>query len=184
MKIKYSEREILMNNKELKIEFEEVCNYLFGWDDELKKLYKEVLVYNGNYDQYGGCDASIQLMKYIRKKLSELKLVAENTKDNFDDWKNNRGQFFTDNFLKLVLESEHIEPNEIKQYIEKDKLYSYECDQWKYENGEVHYYYNELDHYITHMVGNIIKKTGVRFDKEPGMQEIRECIKKKFLCTL
>ena len=152
-------------------ELTNVCHFLFGEDEKLKELHQKALKYQREFEKYGKCEAGIKMMNYIREKMKELNLISKEVQ-SYNDWKNVRGNFFTEDFLKLALGKEDLNDEEIKEYMKADKDFSYDEDGWT----EGYHYYNELDHYLTHMVGKMINQKGVSFSKEPGMKQIRENI--------
>lgn len=162
-----------LTNLEVDEELTNVCRFLFGEDEKLKELHQKALKYQREFEKYGKCEAGIKMMNYIREKMKELNLISKEVQ-SYNDWKNVRGNFFTEDFLKLALGKEDLNDEEIKEYMKADKDFSYDEDGWT----DGYHYYNELDHYLTHMVGNMINQKGVSFSKEPGMKQIRENILK------
>lgn len=99
---------------------------------------------------------------------------------DYNNWNNERS--YGEEFFNFIFSKNTITNKMKNDYITKDKSNSYKYDDWIYDNNKKHYYYNELDHYLTHLIGNIIEKKGVSFSKrEPGLLEIHNIIISKNL---
>lgn len=182
---------ITLNYEELKSEFKKVCHYLFvnkldkDKVTKLNNLCDCVYNYEGECkNRWGSCDESIELMSYIRQLLCELNYIEQLNEDASNNWTKERS--FGDVFFELFFNSNTVSKKMKDDYIKKDKSYKYDFDGWDYPNNKSHYYYNELDHYLTNMVRCIIKKNkktmyrkfenGKPADNrpwDPGLSEIR-----------
>lgn len=165
-------------NKHNNLEFENACNYLFKGKinkdkiTKLNNLYDNVCSYKKECKNiWGGCDESIELVTYIRQLLCELNYIERTNKNDFNNWTKERS--FGDAFFELIFNPSTVSKKSRDDYIVKDKSFNYTYDCWNYPNNKSHYYYNELDHYFTHLIGNIILKIKPKFSsREPGLKEI------------
>ena len=169
-----------------KNEFTKACRCLFENKISntsqilLNNLINKVCDYNGKYDKFGSCKASIELMNHIRMLLCDLNYMMRSNQIDYNNWNNERS--YGEEFFNFIFSKNTITNKMKNDYITKDKSNSYKYDDWIYDNNKKHYYYNELDHYLTHLIGNIIEKKGVSFSKrEPGLLEIHNIIISKNL---
>ena len=138
--------------------------------------------------KYGDDSTTIELMLYIRKLMREKKLISaeplknylhgkpltkKELKKEFIDFIEQDGEnrsWLTKEYEKRFHNSYESEPeSHSKEYFYDEWDYSkyqneisFDADiEWLFEfkDGLVHIYYNELDHYLTHLVGVIRKNT-------------------------
>ena len=163
---------------------------------EIEPLYKKVIENRDNNVKcgtHGDDPATIELILYLRHKMRENKLISSEpisnylkaipiTIENFKKFLENDGKvrsWLTEEYQERFPCSYESEPeSHINDYKNDGWKYSeylnqnnqnYEYDiEWFYVEKNVvgHIYYNELDHYLTYLLGSI------RLDKE------NDCIKK------
>lgn len=134
------------------------------------------------YGKYGGDPTTIELMIYVRKLMREKKLIPDVplkdylhgkplTEEEFKDFIKQDGEtrsWLTKEYEKLFHESYESEPeSHSTEYFENgwdyskyQKENSLDADiEWLFEyKGKLdHIYYNELDHYLTYLVGAILR---------------------------
>lgn len=156
--------------------------------DELKQVIKHLfeieidnLIFDFNVTKQckesdGGTPEAIKLMGIIREKMIEKNLAYDWTNGeqiSKEEIKEKRQQYFRDHSENHYQQSF---PNTYE--LEKNKLLSYYDDGWDYGDSKKHYYYNELDHYLTHLVGNIARNTPIGNNCEEGFKTIREEVNK------
>lgn len=163
-------------------QFENVIKAVFGQKflEEINELYQHVResAGKGEFNKYGGDSLSIALMLPIRAAMRE-KGLAPAELPNFS----NLERFYESRteLLKQTSEFQRTFPKTWEfDCVIKCPNRGYTDDGWDYENEEVkkmseeeqekewiirdsksgklkHYYYNELDHYLTYLVGAIRK---------------------------
>lgn len=152
-------------------------------------------------EKYGCSKCSMELMLFIRKKMrdvglapSDIKLgeyiYKKGTKEHYDLIM--RSMKESKRFIELFPNTYECDLNKIIAYKKKKnerEIVQYDIgyadDGWNYEiikhelsvydwiQGNTHLYYNELDHFLTHYVGNI--KRGIGFSaREEGLKIIKE----------
>lgn len=134
------------------------------------------------YGEYGGNPTTIELMLYVRKLMREKKLIPDVplkfyiqsesvTIENFKNFIVHDGKnrsWLTTEYEKRFRESYDSEPeSHSTEYFENGWDYSkYQKEnsldvdiEWLFEyKGKLdHIYYNELDHYLTYLVGAILR---------------------------
>ena len=159
----------------LKEAFENTIRSVFSdeiWEGEnLQKKYKKVLKGNGDCGKFGDDSSTIDLMLYIRNLMRINNLVPNLRMDNtnIEEFINKKirekDNWLTKEYKESFPKSYNSEPN---SHLNGD----YDVDGWNYENAGIidwgiewigdykgykntHYYYNELDHYLTYLVGAI-----------------------------
>lgn len=152
---------------------------------EIEPLYKKVKENRDNnvkYGEYGDDPATIELILYLRHKMRENKLISSEpisnylkaipiTIENFTKFLEKDGKersWLTEEYKKRFPYSYESEPeSHINDYMDDGWKYfeylnqnnqNYDSDiEWFYveENEVGHIYYNELDHYLTYLLGAI-----------------------------
>lgn len=153
----------------------DVCSYFKN--NECKKVKDDYPL--------GGCPVAKNLMIYLRGKMKEQKYISA-----------------IDEKLEVMNQNDFVSKNMTQKFIEKFpftyiyelhviiKLHdlSFSFDGWDYENTEFindssyvktrtkikHYYYNELDHWLTYMVGRISRGIENYKFNEVGFKFIRK----------
>lgn len=157
---------------------------------EIEPLYKKVIENRDNNvkcGRYGDDPATIELILYIRHKMRENKLISSKpisnylkaipiTIENFKKFLENDGKtrsWLTEEYKNRFPYSYESEPESHKdpykddgwnyfEYLnQNNQNYDYDIEWFYVEKNVVgHIYYNELDHYLTYLLGSI------RLDKE------------------
>jgi len=153
--------------------FEFTIKHVFGEEvlgsEDLRKRYTKIQGSKETYGKYGD-DAAIDLMLYLRKLMRDRNLVPNIRMDeNMEEFinKNIRGKdnWLTEEYKNRFPQSYDSEPD---SHFDGD----YDVDGWNYENADItdretewigdykkykntHYYYNQLDHYLTYLVDRI-----------------------------
>ena len=189
-----------IKKEDLENEFKDVIKALFGkeyCDKEIephlieikKEIEKGVVEKNGNCksvrsllikirrkmiaEKYApDCDMPNDLYSKGFKKTTEHKSIIKKCNEN------------AENYKKLFKGEEYYEEKEgieILNYDIDGLVYDIEDGinkkDWISENGK-HFYFNELDHLLSHMVGNIASSHGIG-TCEPGLEETYDKIKKE-----
>lgn len=152
---------------------------------EIEPLYKKVKENRDNNvkcGEYGDDPATIELILYLRHKMRENKLISSEpisnylkaipiTIENFTKFLEKDGKersWLTEEYKKCFPCSYESEPESHKKpytndgwnYFEylnqNNQNYDYDIEWFYVEKNEVgHIYYNELDHYLTYLLGAI-----------------------------
>lgn len=165
---------------------------------EIEPLYKKVIENRDNNvkcGRYGDDPATIELILYLRHKMRENKLISSKpisnylkaipiTIENFKKFLEKDGKdrsWLTEEYKNRFPYSYESEPESHKKpytddewnYFEylnqNNQNYDYDIE-WFYVGKNVvgHIYYNELDHYLTYLLGAIrrgISKVGIKQGK-------------------
>ena len=175
------------NERKLNVEeFEKTIERVFGKDclKDIEPLYNKVIENRDNNvkcGRYGDDPATIELILYLRKIMRQKKLVPTKkllkgkslTYDNYLEFIENDGKvrsWLTEEYQERFPCSYESEPeSHINDYKDDGWKYSeylnqnnqnYDYDiEWFYVGKNVvgHIYYNELDHYLTYLLGAIRK---------------------------
>lgn len=170
-----------MGNK-LEEEFTSAIKIVFGKEfaenEEFLMRYNAVCARNNPNDpnkpkigKYGDSDSSKELMLFLRKEMRERQLAPDIELP--DIWCNKKicEKKYCNEVIKAIEEKSpkysELFP-ETKEYERHQKFLQYCTDGWNYKGskwekndwiyevrGAYHCYYNELDHYLTYMVGLI-----------------------------
>lgn len=174
-------------------EFVRVIKYLFGEElaegEEFKEKYKKVLCKNKTTGRYGDCDSVKQLMLYIRKKMRESGYAPNCPLPetfNVDDEKQYKeivieGMENQSKFKEAFPETYKKEKSLNKLEYQTDgwnyKGIDYQIEDWIYKKrGDYHCYYNQLDHYLSHLASIIAKEgeNGKMGNNIKGIKKIQE----------
>ena len=178
-------------------------------DEEINRLYSEVIEANKKgkcCGEFGDDESTRLLMTELRKRMREQKF-APNCKLQNMDWKKKEGkEDFYRKRTELVGKTEKYKKLFPKTYNYECKTMpintSYNFDGWnygekKYQNEEwifpvgkkqimyTHFYYNELDHYLTYLIGFIRRKGEDAKDScgECGLKILKSEIEEKQECV-
>ena len=172
------------DEKKVEKVFKGYIEKIFGKDclKEIEPLYKKVIENRDNNvkcGRYGDDPATIELILYLRKIMRQKKLVPTEkllkgkslTYDNYLEFIENDGKvrsWLTEEYKKRFPYSYESEPkshiddykedgwNYLEYLNQNNQNYDYDIEWFYVEKNEVgHIYYNELDHYLTYLLGAI-----------------------------
>ena len=156
--------------------FEMTVRRVFGdgtWG-EIEGLYQAVLENQGKpCGQFGDDACTKELMLFLRKRMRELDLAPKQSV-----WLDKPDHFFEEKDRWLTPEYRRRFPISSKSEPEVRLNREYDVDGWDYQSMDVdrdaewiaehrkygltHYYYHQLDHYLTYLVGAI--RRGIEHD--------------------
>lgn len=189
------ERELL-EMKKPEEEFIDAMRYLFGEEfvknEKFTEKYKKVLKRDDELKgHYGDCDSVKQLMLYIRKNMRKYG-YAPNYKLS-EIFENNELDY--NKYREAVIEGMHnskfekLFPETYTYEFKRNKL-EYDTDGWNYnkmdyqeedwickKRGSYHCYYNQLDHYLSHLL-SVIRKNSEMGNCQ-GIEPVRMELKQK-----
>ena len=189
------ERELL-EMKKPEEEFIDAMRYLFGEEfvknEKFTEKYKKVLKRDDELKgRYGDCDSVKQLMLYIRKNMRKYG-YAPNYKLS-EIFGNNELDY--NKYREAVIEGMHnskfekLFPETYTYEFKRNKL-EYDTDGWNYnkmdyqeedwickKRGSYHCYYNQLDHYLSHLL-SVIRKNSEMGNCQ-GIEPVRMELKQK-----
>ena len=172
------------DEKKVEKVFKGYIEKIFGKDclKEIEPLYKKVIENRDNnlkFGEFGDDLATIELILYLRKIMRQKKLVPTEkllkgkslTYDNYLEFIENDGKvrsWLTEEYKKRFPYSYESEPkshiddykedgwNYLEYLNQNNQNYDYDIEWFYVEKNEVgHIYYNELDHYLTYLLGAI-----------------------------
>ena len=172
------------DEKKVEKVFKGYIEKIFGKDclKEIEPLYKKVIENRDNnvkFGEFGDDPATIELILYLRKIMRQKKLVPTEkllkgkslTYDNYLEFIENDGKvrsWLTEEYKKRCPYSYESEPkshiddykedgwNYLEYLNQNNQNYDYDIEWFYVEKNEVgHIYYNELDHYLTYLLGAI-----------------------------
>ena len=173
---------------------------------DIEPLYNKVIENRDNNvkcGKYGDDPATIELILYLRHKMRENKLISSEpisnhlkaipiTIENFKKFLEKDGKdrsWLTEKYQECFPYSYESEPeshiNDYKEdgwnyseYLNRNNQnYDYDIEWFYVEKNEVsHIYYNELDHYLTYLLGAI--RVGKENDRIQQGKNIKEDLKK------
>ena len=172
------------DEKKVEKVFKGYIEKIFGKDclKEIEPLYKKVIETRDNnvkFGEFGDDPATIELILYLRKIMRQKKLVPTEkllkgkslTYDNYLEFIENDGKvrsWLTEEYKKRFPYSYESEPkshiddykedgwNYLEYLNQNNQNYDYDIEWFYVEKNEVgHIYYNELDHYLTYLLGAI-----------------------------
>ncbi|MQQ67184.1 hypothetical protein [Streptococcus mitis] len=172
------------DEKKVEKVFKGYIEKIFGKDclKEIEPLYKKVIENRDNnvkFGEFGDDPATIELILYLRKIMRQKKLVPTEkllkgkslTYDNYLEFIENDGKvrsWLTEEYKKRFPYSYESEPkshiddykedgwNYLEYLNQNNQNYDYDIEWFYVEKNEVgHIYYNELDHYLTYLLGAI-----------------------------
>ena len=172
------------DEKKVEKVFKGYIEKIFGKDclKEIEQLYKKVIENRDNnvkFGEFGDDPATIELILYLRKIMRQKKLVPTEkllkgkslTYDNYLEFIENDGKvrsWLTEEYKKRFPYSYESEPkshiddykedgwNYLEYLNQNNQNYDYDIEWFYVEKNEVgHIYYNELDHYLTYLLGAI-----------------------------
>lgn len=180
--------EIKNKNKHIK-EFEEAIKKVFGEEflkdvneNEEYKIIKESNEFNK--ENFGDCDEARKLMMYIRKEMISKELAPSGvdiSKLGSDEHHKEvvlEGMKKSKRFLDLFKNVYDCDKDkkELKYCVDGWNYYNdckdYSDDEianmWIKKNNYKHYYYNELDHYLTYLVSKIVTGKDSKYSDKVG----------------
>lgn len=185
-----------MEMKKPEEEFIDAMRYLFGEEfvknEKFTEKYKKVLKRDDELKaHYGDCDSVKQLMLYIRKNMRKYG-YAPNYKLP-EIFENNELDY--NKYREAVIEGmrnskfEKLFPETYTYEFKRNKL-EYDTDGWNYnkmdyqeedwickKRGSYHCYYNQLDHYLSHLL-SVIRKNSEMGNCQ-GIEPVRMELKQK-----
>lgn len=186
----------LLEMKKPEEEFIDAMRYLFGEEfvknEKFTEKYKKVLKRDDELKgHYGDCDSVKQLMLYIRKNMRKYG-YAPNYKLP-EIFENNELDY--NKYREAVIEGmrnskfEKLFPETYTYEFKRNKL-EYDTDGWNYnkmdyqeedwickKRGSYHCYYNQLDHYLSHLL-SVIRKNSEMGNCQ-GIEPVRMELKQK-----
>ena len=184
-----------INKNDFDVDFKDTIKVIFNetegsdWYGEFKEKYKKFkeAVNEVENKKKSAQEEAIKLMLFIREKMKKEGLAPteefnEELTEDYKKWydyiiRTNESLIYKDKF-KNAVECEE----EKKKYDNGKKILRYDYDDWNYSEiaknekdkkncwikDNTHYYYNELDHYLTHYVENIMQDKNIRFTSKKG----------------
>lgn len=171
------------------VEFQDAIKFVFDEmtlkEIEKNQAYKDICQASVMEEvDYGDSEQAREIMLIIRKKMRENglapneKLVKDKEYTACEKYPKN----FRDRYREVIaVDKGHYKEDGWDYNADK-----YEDEDWIIKSGEIytHLYYNELDHYFTHLIKRI--ECGQRFStRDEGLKKMRDEIKRecKLFCV-